>query len=143
MQEDEHGPGNYQIAPHKSYRFRQSEPEAFMVELAQWKRIRTRVDSLDERHSIGWLLTAASTAGSIGVGALIAVLALPASGGTTLGRGVVPTLWAIAVAGIVLGLAMTGLWVWARDRDKTESSDICAEMDTVLAAWEERGSDFP
>jgi hypothetical protein len=129
----------YEPAPvTKQYTLRRAQAEAFMVQLAQWDRIRRRVNELGTQPSMDWVLTGASTALSVGIGAVIAALALPSSKGTTLGAGVEPTLWAVGVGGIVVGLILCGVYLRTRRMKAADSSDICDEMDTIREAWQER-----
>lgn len=124
--------------PHKEYDVAEPKPKAFMVEDAQWERLQGRVEALEKEPSISWLSNAAWTAISICVSAALAVIVLPASEGTHLGSGVRPALWAIAIATFALALILGGVYAWAKRSRRSNTSDICNEMDTIHEAWVER-----
>src|SRR5688572_29586014 len=97
----------FQTVPSKQYQVAAPRPKAFMVEDAQWERLRERVDTLEAGRGIDWLVTAASTVGSIGVSALLALIALPqATEGSELSAGVKPALWAVFIGGVALAVAL-------------------------------------
>jgi hypothetical protein len=124
--------------PHKEYDVAEPRPKAFMVEDAQWERLQGRVEELENEPSISWLSNAAWTAISICGSAVLAAIVLPKSKGTHLGSGVRPTLWAIAIATFALALILAGVYVWAKRSRRSNTSDICNEMDTIHEAWAER-----
>ncbi|HYP54823.1 MAG TPA: hypothetical protein VEQ41_00780 [Solirubrobacterales bacterium] len=124
--------------PRKEYSVSSPRPKAFMVENAQWDRIRKRVAVMEDQPSINWLPGAASTAFSVGVSAFLAVLVIPRSEGTQLADWIQPALWAVTAVGFVLAAALFALYRWGRRMRVMTGRDICEEMDTIHAAWQER-----
>lgn len=127
-------------APAKQYKYSAARPKAFMVEDAQWERIQRRVDRLEKQRGINWLLTAASTVAGIGASALLALLVLPhaTTKQTELAAGVRPTLWAVGIGGLVLGVLLVATYFAMHSQREKQTADICDEMDTIHAAWKER-----
>lgn len=130
-------PSGYQAAPTKRYVWQQPETEAFMVELAQWKRLQGRVRGLEDEPKPTLLLTAGWSALSVSLSAALAVVVLPDH--AQLASGVRPALWAITAAAAVLGVVLLALYrFWASKRFASEATDIANEMDTIHEAWRER-----
>jgi hypothetical protein len=112
--------------------------------MSQWHRIRRRVKALGDEPSPSWLVAVATTCAGVTVSALIAVLVIPTTGGTRLGSGVKPALWAILGASALLCGVLIGIYRWLRKRMPDTPDDICDEMTTIAAAWHEAaGGDIP
>lgn len=126
----------------KEYDVPQSKPRAFMVEDAQWERIRGRVAALEAKGGTDWLIAGATMVFGIAASAGLALLALPSA---TRGSGefapfVRPTLWAVFISGAGLGVVMSLLWLHVKAYATKTASDICSEMNTIQEAWKERKS---
>jgi hypothetical protein len=132
-------------APHKEYVVPSPKLKAFMVEDAQWERIKGRVSALEAKGGIDWLMAGGTSLAGIGASAGVALLVLPsATQGAQLDSGVKPTLWAVFIGGVVLSIVMFLLWRHLRDNKTKTASDICDEMSTIQEAWQEReGTDGP
>jgi hypothetical protein len=103
-----------------------------------------RVKALADEPSPSWLVAAATTCAGVAGSALIAVLVIPTTGGTRLGSGVRPALWAILGAATLLCGVLIGVYRWLCSRMPDTPNDICDEMTTIEAAWHEAaGSDIP
>lgn len=126
----------------KEYEVPHPKTRAFMVEEAQWHRIRKRVESLQARGSGDWLLALATMVGGIAASAGLGLLALPqaTSEKQELASFVRPALWALLIGGLVVSAAMGFLWKISRGEKGDTASDICEEMDTIQEAWKERES---
>jgi hypothetical protein len=124
----------------KEYLIPQARPEAFMIEVSQWIRLRSRVERIGKRPTADWLTTVASTVLGIAASSLLAVIVLPQSGGTQLASGVKPALWSITIAGTVLGIVLLLVHRWLKSHQSYDSVDICDEMDTIQEVWLERES---
>ena len=121
----------------KQYEVAESKPKAFMVENAQWKRLRGRVNALESTGNVDWLLAIATMIGGIAASAGLALLALPNA--TKDSGQLAPS---VLVAGAVVAVVMVVLWVSFRSAKSKVGSDICDEMDTIKAAWNEgQGAD--
>jgi hypothetical protein len=129
--------------PRKEYVVSEPKTNAFMVEDAQWERLQGRVEKIEGEPSISWLTSAAWTAISVAISAVLAVIVFPNSKGTHLGSGVRPALWAIAGASFFLAVILIGVYFWAKKARKSTAGDICAEMDTIHDAWVERKEETP
>ena len=123
--------GSGLTVPAKEYTVKPAKPEGFVVENVQWERLHKRVEELESQPSVNWLSTAAWSTFSIGASAVLAVLVLPDSEGTTLGDSVAPVLWILAAACAVLSAICTGLYFRMKKMRSTTASDICHEMDTI------------
>ncbi|MFL5896063.1 MAG: hypothetical protein ACJ76Z_13255 [Thermoleophilaceae bacterium] len=125
---------------HKAYIVPSPEAEAFMVEDAQWKRLRGRIDAIEKRPGLGWLLTVASSAFGVGASAFLALLVLPSATGpgAELSAGVKPSLMATGIASMVLCVVFVALYFVLRKNAKLDAVDICHEMDTIHASWKQR-----
>jgi hypothetical protein len=134
----------FSAAPTKRYSLPQPTPAGFIVEMSQWHRILRRVKALGDEPSPSWLVAVATTCGGIAVSALIAVLVIPTTGGTRLGSGVRPALWAILGAATLVSVVLFGVYRWLCNRLPATPNDICDEMTTIEAAWHEAaGADLP
>ena len=124
----------------KEYDIQQPKTKAFMVEDAQWDRIRGRVADLEAKGGIDWLIAASTMVGGIGASAGLGLLALPKAtkGQTELAPFVSPALWATFLGGVFLAIVLGRLWVHLKDKEADTASDICAEMNTIQEAWQER-----
>ena len=133
---------SYSVADPATYQkrldIRMGHAEAFLVEMAQWARIRRRVQKLESRWSINWFTTGASSATSITIAAAIAAIVLPSGSQTGISGTVAPVLWVIAAASAVLAVALAGLAMFAHGERAATGADIVDEMDTIEKAWEQR-----
>ncbi len=124
----------------KEYEIPQPKTKAFMVEDAQWERIRERVASLEAKAGIDWLIAMATMLGGIAVSACLALIALPKA--TTkpekLAPFVRPTLWVVFVGAGLLAIVMAALWRHFRAEETDIASDICDEMNTIQEAWKDQ-----
>jgi hypothetical protein len=127
----------FSAAPAKRYSLPQPNPAGFVVEMSQWQRIVRRVKALGDEPSPGWLVAVATTCAGIAGSALVAVLVIPTTGGTRLGSGVRPALWAIVGAAALLSVVIVLIYRWLRRRMPDTPEDICDEMTTIAAAWHE------
>jgi hypothetical protein len=126
----------------KKLNLRKGEADAMVVEMAQWTRIRSRVERLEKRWSINWLGAAASASVSVAGAALIAVLTLPpAARATKIGPAVKPVLWVVVGVGVVVAVGFAYLANLAHDERTTTGADICNEMDTIKETWKQRESE--
>lgn len=129
----------YHRAPHKEYDIASSKPKAFMVEDAQWERIHDRVEALEAKGSVDWLMALATMVGGIAASAGLALIALPrATAKENLDPSVKPVLWAVLIAGSVVAVTMGLLWLHLRKERSRTATDICNEMETIQQAWQER-----
>jgi hypothetical protein len=123
----------------KEYEIPQPKAKAFMIEDAQWNRIRERVASLEAKAGIDWLIAIATMLGGIAVSAGLALIALPKA--TTepgeLAPFVRPTLFAVLIGGGIMAAALAVLWRHFRNEETAIASDICDEMNTIHEAWKE------
>jgi hypothetical protein len=125
----------------KEYEVLQSKTRAFMVEDAQWDRLKGRVTALESRGGIEWLIAGATMLFGIAASAGLALVALPNATQNDSGElapFVRPTLWAVLIGGALLALTMLLLWLHYKDDESKTAKDICSEMDTIHAAWQER-----
>jgi hypothetical protein len=131
--------GNY--AATKVYAQQTARPEAFMVEDAQWKRIRRRIGEIESTHAPEWLLTIASIAIGIAASAAIAYVVLPKATkhSADLAAGVRPSLISAAIAGLLVGVVLGGEYLRQRRRQAVEKTDLQDEMDTIRRAWGQSG----
>jgi hypothetical protein len=129
----------------KEYEVPHPKTRAFMVEEAQWDRIRKRVHSLEAKGGGDWLLALATMVGGIAASALLGLIALPQAtqGEQELALFVKPALWALFLGGVAVALAMGLLWHFSRKEKTDTASDICEEMNTIQEAWKERESSSP
>ena len=113
-----------------------------MVEDAQWDRIHDRVEALEAKGGIDWLMAGGTMVGGIAASAGLALLALPKATAKDgqLASSVKPTLWAVFLGGLFITVVMALLWRHLKDHKAKIASDICNEMDTIQAAWQERES---
>jgi hypothetical protein len=126
----------------KKYRVPPSEPEAFMVELAQWERLERRVNALEKAKPIDWLFTVAASCATLAASAVIAVLSLPTPTSTNgIGKSVQPVLLVLAGAAAVVALICVGLFRQFRGQRTNNATDICDEMKTIRNAWKQREGD--
>jgi hypothetical protein len=133
----------------KKLNVRQGEADAMVVEMAQWSRLRKRVDDLEKRWSINWLAAGASATAGLAGAALIAVLTIPQpersvngkTVGTGIGPAVHPVLWVILAVAVLGTVALIYLARLARGERKITGSDIVNEMDTIELAWKQRETD--
>ena len=102
------------------------------------KQIQAWVADLEKQPSIGWLTSAAWTALSVAVSAILAVIVLPHSKGTHLGSGVEPALWAIEAAECAIDEAFI-------DTEPASAANEPASMDTepASAASEPASGEMP
>jgi hypothetical protein len=123
----------------KQLNVRQGEADAMVVEMAQWDRLRKRVNDLEKRWSINWLGVGASASVGIAAAALIAVLTLPpATSETKIGSAVKPVLWVVFGTALVVSAALVYLANLAHGERGVLGADICDEMDTIKTAWKQR-----
>lgn len=129
----------------KEYEVPQSKTKAFMVEDAQWERIRKRVSVLEAKGGIDWLIAGATMVAGIGASAGLALLALPKAtkDQAELSPFVRPVLWVTLVGGLFLAAVLGMLWVHFKDDEQDTASDICEEMNTIQEAWKEREDTEP
>lgn len=124
----------------KEYEVPHPKTRAFMVEDAQWERIQDRVESLQTKEGVDWLIALATMVGGIAASAGLALLALPSATqeGGDLSPFVKPTLWVVLIGGGLVAAALSIAWHRLRGNTTKTASDICDEMETIQEAWKER-----
>jgi hypothetical protein len=122
-------------ALHKQLNLPSGTADVIPVEMARWKRIKRRVEGLDERWILNLLAAGASAALSFAVSAFITALAIPTGKKSSIDPAVRPGLFIGAAAAALIAILLLGFFLIQRKERRQERSDIVDEMEAEEEAW--------